>query len=349
MKVAVYSTKPYDRQFLDVANGGRHELRYLDCRLTDQTAPLAKGASAVCLFASDHAGEAAIAEFARLGIRLIALRTAGFNNVDLKAAAGRGIAVARVPAYSPHAVAEHTIALILSLVRKVHRAYNRVREGNFSLDGLMGFDLNGKTIGIVGAGNIGSVVARIARGFGCSVLAYDPVARADCEASGVHYVGMDELLDRSHIVTLHCPLNDSSRHLIGPAALARMRNGALLINTSRGAVVDTHAVIDALKQQRLGGLAIDVYEEEDALFFEDRSNGPIMDDQFARLLTFPNVLITGHQGFFTVEALTAIAATTIGNLNAFEDDGAPLHAVEHEPSGASSESHFRPTTHSSAS
>lgn len=327
MKVAVYSTKPYDRQFLDVANGGgRHELRYLECRLTVAATALAKGASAVCLFANDHANATTIMAFAHMGIRLIALRAAGFNNIDLAAARSHNITVARVPPYSPHAGAEHTFALILSLVRKVHRAHNRVREGNFSLDGLMGFDLFGKTIGIVGVGNIGSVVAKIARGFGCTVLAADPVRREDCDEI-VEYVPLKVLLERSEIVTLHCPLNDGTRHLIDEEAIARMKPGALLINTSRGAVVDTHAVIGALKRRRLGGLAIDVYEEEDALFFEDRSDQAIMDDQFARLLTFPNVLITGHQGFFTVEALTNIAATTIANLDNFEQTGRPLYPV----------------------
>jgi D-lactate dehydrogenase len=336
MKIAVFSTRPYDRQFLDAANAdGRHELRYLECPLNVSTTALAKGSSAVCLFANDHANATTIMAFAHMGVRLIALRSAGFNNVDLEAARSHGIIVARVPAYSPNAVAEHTFALILSLVRKVHRAYNRVREGNFSLEGLMGFDLVGKTIGIIGAGNIGSVVARIARGFGCQVLVADPVRRSECENAGVEYVSADELLERSDIVTLHCPLNAGSRHLIDSAALARMKNGALLINTSRGAVVDTHAVIDALKRGQLGGVAIDVYEEEEALFFEDRSDQAILDDQFARLLTFPNVLITGHQGFFTREALTNIAGTTIANLDAFERTGRPLHeiAIEDRVSG----------------
>nr|NUR37316.1 2-hydroxyacid dehydrogenase [Sphingomonas sp.] len=332
MKVAVFSTKPYDRQFLGPANAGRHELRYLDCRLTVATTALAKGSSAVCLFASDSANAATIMAFAHMGVRLIALRSAGFNNVDLSAAHAHGIAVARVPAYSPHAVAEHTFALILSLVRKVHRAYVRVREGNFSLDGLMGFDLFGKTVGVIGAGNIGSVVAKIATGFGCEVLAYDPVRRPECECIGVQYIGLPELFERSDVVTLHCPLNESTRHLIDGSALARMKPGALLINTSRGAVVDTKAVIHALKRRQLGGLAIDVYEEEDALFFEDRSDQAIIDDQFARLLTFPNVLVTGHQGFFTVEGLTNIAATTIANLDAFEQTGRALHPVGIEQS-----------------
>ena len=331
MRVIVYSTKPYDRQFLDAANAGRHELTYLDCRLTVATTALAKGAAGVCLFVNDEANATTMMAFAHMGIRLVVLRAAGFNNVDLAAARARDIAVARVPAYSPHAVAEHTFALILSLVRKIHRAYNRVREGNFSLDGLMGFDLAGKTLGIVGAGNIGSVVARIATGFGCKVLAADPVRRPDCEDKGVRYVSLNELLEQSDIVTLHCPLNEGTRHLIDAAALGRMRTGALLVNTSRGAVVDTHAVISALKREKLGGVAIDVYEEEDALFFEDRSSEPILDDQFARLLTFPNVLVTGHQGFFTVEALTNIAATTIANIDSFEKTGRPLHSIEREP------------------
>ena len=326
MKVAVFSTKPYDRQFLDEANAGRHELHYLDCRLTVATTALAKGSSAVCLFANDQANATTMMAFDHMGIRLVALRAAGFNNVDLQAARAHGITVARVPAYSPHAVAEHTFALLLSLVRKVHRAYSRVREGNFSLEGLLGFDLAGKTIGIVGTGNIGSVVAQVARGFGMNVLATDPVQNPEC-AAFVDYVSRDDLLARSDVVSLHCPLNDGTRHLIDEAALARMKRGAVLINTSRGAVVDTHAVIDALKRGRLSGLAIDVYEEEDALFFEDRSDKTIMDDQFARLLTFPNVLITGHQGFFTAEALKSIAETTIANLDAFAAIGKPLHEV----------------------
>ena len=332
MKAAVFSTKPYDRQFLDEANAaGRHELHYLETRLTGATAALAQGANAVCLFANDRADAAAIESLSAMGVRLIALRSAGFNNVDLEAAKAQGITVCRVPAYSPHAVAEHTFALILALVRKIHRAYNRVREGNFSLDGLLGFDLRGKTIGIVGVGNIGSVVARIARGFGCEVLASDPFPRRECELAGVRYCTLDELLDASDIVTLHCPLDAGSRHLIDASALERMKRGAILINTSRGAVLDTHAVIAALKRRRLAGLAIDVDEEEDALFFEDRSDETIADDQFARLLTFPNVLITGHQGFFTVEALTGIAETTIANLDAFERTGVPLHPVPAPP------------------
>lgn len=335
MKVAVYSAKPFDRQFLEAANrAGRHRLHYLDCRLTTATAARAKGSSAVCLFANDQANSVTMMGFAHIGVRLIALRSAGFDNVDLAAAQAHGISVARVPAYSPNAVAEHSFALILSLVRKIHCAYNRVRQGNFSLDGLMGFDLVGKTIGIVGAGNIGSVCAKIALGFGCSVLATDPVRRPECECAGVRYVELDELLKRSDIVTLHCPLTADTHHLIDANALARMKPGAILINTSRGAVVDTRAVAEALERGRLGGFGADVYEGEGELFFEDRSGQAIKDPLFIRLVGMPNVLITGHQGFLTIEALTNIASTTIANLDSFEKTGKPLHPVEPGPAAA---------------
>ena len=332
MHVAVFSTKAYDRQFLDAANAaGRHELTHFEVRLSCETVGLASSFDAVCAFVNDELDRGVLEELVRLGVRLIVLRCAGFNNVDLVAARELGVAVGRVPAYSPHAVAEHTFALLLTLVRKTHRAYNRVREGNFSLDGLLGFDLAGKTIGIVGVGEIGSVVARIAQGFGCKVLGSDPNPRADM-ASLVEYVALDQLLEQSDIVTLHCPLDGRTRHLIDAPALRRMKHGAILINTSRGAVVDTHAVIDALKRDRLGGLAIDVYEEEADLFFEDRSSQPILDDQFVRLLTFPNVIVTGHQGFFTAEALAKIAETTIENIDRFAQSGVALHPVEHAQS-----------------
>lgn len=326
MKVAVFSSKPYDRQFLDAANRGRHELRYLDCRLTIETTALAKGSSAVCLFANDQANATTMMAFAHMGVELIALRSAGFDNVDLQAARAHGITVARVPAYSPQAVAEHAFALLLSLNRKIHVAYNRVREGNFALDGLMGFDLAGKTMGIVGVGNIGVACATIAQGFGCRVLGTDPVRRGDA-TDLVDYVELEELLQRSDIVSLHCPLNDGTRHLIGDRELGHMKRGAILINTSRGAVIDTAAVIEALAAGRLAGLAIDVYEGEENLFFEDRSGESITDDRFLRLRAFPNVLITGHQGFFTTEALTKIAATTIENIDEFDRTGRAVHEV----------------------
>ena len=326
MKVAVFSSKLYDRQFLDAANAGRHELRYLDCRLTVATAALAKGSSAVCLFANDEANATTIMGFAHMAVELIALRAAGFDNVDLEAARAHGIAVARVPAYSPNAVAEHAFALLLSLNRKVHFAYERIRHGNFALDGLMGFDLVGKTVGIAGVGKIGSVAARIARGFGCSVLGTDPVRREDCSGI-VEYVELDRLLERSDIVTLHCPLKANTRNLIGARELARMKPTALLINTSRGAVIDTPAVLQALEASRICGLAIDVYEHESGLFLEDHSGEELHDKLFERLLALPNVLVTPHQGFFTCEALAKIASTTIENLDAFERTGRAVYEV----------------------
>ena len=338
MKVAVFSSKPYDRQFLDAANRGRHELRYLECGLTAATTAFAKDASAVCLFANDQANAGIIEALALAGVELIALRSAGFDNVDLEAARAHDIAVARVPAYSPNAVAEHAFALLLSLNRKVHLAYERVRHGNFALNGLMGFDLAGKTFGVVGTGNIGSVAARIAHGFGCNVLGVDPVRRDDCRGI-VEYVDLDELLKRSDIVSLHCPLNEATRHLIGSREIGLMKPAAVLINTSRGSVIDTPAVIEALQANRLGGLALDVYERERNLFFEDRSSEPVRDEQFLRLVAFPNVLITGHQGFFTTEALTNIAASTVQNLDAFERTGQAVHEVQFEESMASVASH----------
>lgn len=333
MKVAVFSSKQFDRKFLDAANGGRHELQHLECRLTAATAPLAQGSSAVCLFANDRADGAAIAALARGGVKLVALRAAGFDNVDLAAARAHGITVARVPAYSPNAVAEHAFALLLCLNRKIHLAYNRVREGNFALDGLIGFDLACKTFGIIGVGNIGSVAARIAAGFGCRVLGADPAEREDCRDI-VDYVALEDILDRADIVSLHCPLTDQTRHLLGPREFARMKPGAILINTSRGACIDTAALLRALDSGRLGGAALDVYEGEGGLFFEDHSGEPIRDAQFAELVSRPQVLITGHQGFLTAEALSNIARTTIDNITAFERTGTPVHEVVMPPAAA---------------
>jgi len=328
MKVAVFSAKPHDVQFLMAANADAgHELAFHDLRLGPDVLPLAAGAETVCAFVNDDLSETVIAGLARGGTRLIALRSAGFNHVDLSAAAAAGLVVARVPAYSPHAVAEHTLALILTLNRKTHRAFNRVREGNFALDGLLGFDLHGKTAGIVGTGAIGTVLARILTGFGCRVLAFDPYPNDACRALGVAYVSLMDVISESDILTLQCPLTPQTHHLIDDDAVAAMKPGMMLVNTSRGAVIDTRAVIRGLKSGRIGALGLDVYEEEADLFFEDRSNLIIPDDVFARLLTFPNVLITGHQGFFTSDALTAIAETTIGNITAFERQGSPLHPV----------------------
>ena len=333
MKVAVFSTKGYDRRFLEQANragGNRHALTFLEPRLTAVSAPLAGDATAVCAFVNDQLDRATLSILAGTGVRLIALRCAGFNNVDLAAAAELGIAVGRVPAYSPYAVAEHTIALILSLNRKIHRAYARVREGNFALAGLLGFDLRGRTAGIVGTGQIGMAVARILAGFGCQILAHDPAQNPELERLGGSYAPIGDLLSRSDIVTLHCPLTPGTRHLIDAGAVARMKPGVMLINTGRGALVDTEAAIAGLKSGAIGYLGLDVYEEESDLFFENLSDQIIQDDVFARLLTFPNVLITGHQAFFTAEALSAIAAATIENITRFEDDGAPASPVSLE-------------------
>ncbi|ALK09723.1 2-hydroxyacid dehydrogenase [Blastochloris viridis] len=330
MQVAVFSTKPYDRRFLDTANGGRHRLRYLDARLSAETAPLATGADAVCAFVNDELDAETLQALAGLGVRLIALRSAGFNHVDLAAAHRLKLPVAHVPAYSPHAVAEHTLALILTLNRKTHRAYNRVREGNFALDGLLGFDLAGKTAGVVGTGQIGELVSRILIGFGCTILAHDVRPNPACEAMGVRYVERDALFASSDIVSLHCPLTPETRHFVNDALLKRTKRGMMLINTSRGAVIDTAAAIRGLKNGTIGSLGLDVYEEEAHLFFDDRSNRVIQDDVFARLLTFPNVLITGHQAFFTAEALRNIAETTMANLTAFETTGRAVHEVPAE-------------------
>lgn len=319
MRVAVFSTKPYDREFLEAANERHgHELVFLEPRLAPETASLAAGFPAVSAFVNDRLDAAVLGALKEGGTRVVALRSAGFNHVDLGEAKRLGIVVTRVPAYSPHAVAEHAVALVLALNRKVHRAYNRVREGNFSLEGLVGFDLCGKMVGVVGTGKIGAVFARIMAGMGCRLLAYDPVPSDECRAMGVEYVALERLWAESDVISLHLPLTAETRHLVDRAALERMKPGVMLVNTSRGGLVDTPAVIRALKSGRLGYLGIDVYEEETALFFEDHSGHVIRDDVFARLLTFPNVLVTGHQGFFTREALSAIAETTLANLAAFE-------------------------------
>lgn len=337
MKVAVFSTKAYDREFLETANADAgHEIRYLDARLTLDTAPLAAGAQAVCAFVNDELGRSILERLAQLGVRLIALRSAGFNNVDLTAALELNITVARVPSYSPYAIAEHTVALILTLNRKIHRAYYRVREGNFALDGLLGFDLRGKTAGIVGTGQIGAVVVRILKGFGCTVLAHDPYPNPACEALGARYVTIEELFSASDIISLHCPLTPHTHHLVDAASIQKMKRGVMLINTSRGAVVDTRAAIRGLKDGIIGSLGLDVYEEEADLFFEDLSHRFIDDDVFARLLTFPNVIITGHQAFFTTEAMRNIAETTIANISAFESHGRAENEVSIEKLAAPS-------------
>lgn len=319
MKVAVFSTKSYDKQFLVAANADySHELLFFEPRLTADTAILASEIPAVCAFVNDQLDEKTLKVLAKQETRLIALRAAGYNNVDLQAATKLGLTIVRVPAYSPYAVAEHTIGLILTLNRKIHRAYNRVREGNFSLDGLLGFDLNGQTIGIIGTGKIGVIVAQILKGFGCQLLAYDLHPNPECEALGAKYVELPELFHNSDIISLHCPLTPENHHLINAQALEQMKQGVMLINTSRGALLDTQAVISALKSRKVGYLGLDVYERETDLFFEDLSEDVIQDDVFQRLLTFPNVLITGHQAFFTENALKNIAETTLSNITNFE-------------------------------
>jgi len=319
MRIAVFSTKSYTRDYFDRANARLgHELAYFEPRLQVETAALAAGFPAVCTFVNDQVDAPVLECLRRGGTRVIALRCAGFNNVDLKAADRLGVVVVRVPAYSPYSVAEHTVALMLALNRRVHRAYNRVREGNFALDGLVGFELRSRTIGVIGTGRIGAALVEIMTGFGSRILAYDVEPSAAVRGSGAEYVPLDDLLAAADIISLHCPLLPPTHHLINSAAVARMKPGVMLINTSRGGLVDTRAVIGGLKTGRIGALGLDVYEEEEALFFDDHSGKVLQDDVFARLLTFPNVIITGHQAFLTEEALTAIAETTLSNITQVE-------------------------------
>jgi D-lactate dehydrogenase len=329
MRVAVFSTKSYDQHFLECANREHdhgHELTFFEPRLLHDTAPLAAGFEAVCAFVNDRLDADVLRTLHEHGTRLVALRSAGFNHVDLEAADALGLTVVRVPAYSPHAVAEHALALILALNRRIYRSYNRVREGNFSLEGLLGFDLHGKTIGIIGTGKIGTIFAQMLTGFGCTVLAHDPFPNPDAEAV-VTYVPLLTLFERSDVISLHTPLTPETHRLIDAEAIAQMKDGVMIVNTSRGQLVDTLAVIDGLKSGRIGHLALDVYEEEENLFFQDLSDRVIQDDVFSRLLTFPNVLVTGHQAFFTAEALTAIAETTMANVSAYETGHGTIHRV----------------------
>lgn len=325
MTCAVFDTKPYDREFLTRAAGENSGLRFLEFRLGPETVFAIEDASAVCVFVNDKVNREVIAALAEKGVKHIALRCAGFNNVDLTAAKEHGLIVTRVPAYSPHAVAEHTVALLMTLNRKIHRAYNRVREQNFSLNGLVGFDLHGKTVGIVGTGKIGRITAEIFRGFGCRVLASDPI-RDDAWAAerGISYTDLDDLLAESDVISLHSPLFPETFHLLDAERFARMKPGVFIVNTSRGKLIDTKALIEVLKSGQVGGVALDVYEEEEGIFFEDHSGHVLQDDDLTRLLTFPNVLITSHQAFLTNEALSEIARVTVANLAAVGSGGEPL-------------------------
>ena len=332
MKIAVFDTHSYDRHAFDAANVAfGHELVFFEARLTPDTAVLAAGFTAICAFVNDRIDAAALGRLRDSGVRLIALRSAGYNNVDLKAAAHLGIRIARVPEYSPYAVAEHAVALLLSLNRRMHRAFSRVRDANFSLDGLVGFDLHGKTVGLVGAGRIGTVFARIMRGFGCDVLAHDAAPDdALIRDLQVRFVDLATLYRESDIISLHVPLTPATRHLIDAEALCAMKKGVFLINTGRGALIDTPALIAALKRGHIGAAGLDVYEEEEGIFFSNLSDTGVQDDILARLLTFPNVLVTSHQGFLTHEALANIAATTLGNVSAFERGDVLVNEVQAE-------------------
>jgi len=322
MKIAFFGSKPYDeKSFLQTNAAFNHEIVFFAEHLTEKTSVLAEGFDAVCVFVNDKLDAPLLEILASYQIYAIALRCAGFNNVDLEAAKRFKIPVVRVPAYSPHAVAEHALALILTLNRKTHRAYNRVREGNFALEGLLGFDLYGKTVGVIGTGKIGLTAAQIIKGFGCRLLGYDLYPSDECKALGLEYVSLEALYSQADIITIHCPLTPQTQHLIDEKAINQMKPGVMLINTSRGAIVDTAAVIEGLKSHKIAALGLDVYEEENELFFEDWSGSIIQDDVFSRLLTFPNVLITAHQAFFTQEALSKIATVTLQNLTDIETLG----------------------------
>ena len=326
MKIAFFSTQPYDKEYFERYNT-QHEIIFFEARLNEQTVNLAKGCNAVCAFVNDQLNAAVLNALNEMGIKIIAQRCAGFNNVDVATARQNNITVVRVPAYSPHAVAEHALALIMTLNRKTHKAYNRVREGNFSVDRLTGFDLFGKTVGVIGTGKIGECFARIMHGLGCKVVTFDIVINKELEGLGIKYLPLNELLEQSNIVSLHCPLTEQTKHLINNETLGVMKDGAMLINTSRGALVDTRAVINFLKNGKLGYLGLDVYEQEEKLFFHDLNENVITDDILVRLLGFPNVLITSHQGFLTDEALTQIAIVTLQNISDFEKNKPLINKV----------------------
>lgn len=329
VKVSLFDTHGYEREAFTAANEGLgHQLTFLEPRLTSATASLAAGHDAVCAFVNDRVDAIALEALRGCGVRIVALRSAGYNHVDLAAAATLGLPVVRVPEYSPYAVAEHAVALVLTLNRKIHRAYARVREWNFSLEGLVGFDLHGKTVGVVGTGKIGRAAARIFHGFGCKVLAFDVRPHPELAAlPGLQYAALDTLYREADVLSLHVPLTPSTHHMIDEAALARMKRGVMIINTGRGALLDSRALLAALKTGHIGAAGLDVYEEEEGVFFRDLSDKVLQDDVLARLLTFPNVLVTSHQAFLTREALGNIATTTLESLTAFERGAALVHEV----------------------
>ena len=316
-KIAFFSTQSYDRHFF-ADRSKKHHFEFFETRLKSNTVQLAEGFDGVCVFVNDKLNQANLKQLAEMNVRLVALRCAGFNNVDLKAAEKYNIRVMRVPAYSPEAVAEHAMALTLTLARKTHKAYGRVRDGNFSLERLSGFNIHGKTIGVIGTGKIGQAFIRIIRGFGANVIAYDKYPSEEMKQLGVQYKQLDEVFAGSDILSLHCPLTPETHHLINEKTLHKMKKGAMLVNTSRGKLIDTSAVIDSLKESHLGFLAIDVYEEEDKLFFRDLSETVIRDNQIAQLMAYPNVLITAHMGFFTRESLEEITRITLNNFDDYD-------------------------------
>lgn len=315
MKIAIYSTKNYDRKYFELVNMKYgFELEFFDFSLNELTAKMAEYANVVCIFVNDDGSRKVLEKLAELGVKTIALRCAGFNNIDLEAAKELGLNVVRVPAYSPEAVAEHTVGLMLTLNRHIHRAYQRTREANFSLEGLIGFNMYGRTVGVIGTGKIGIAVMRILKGFGMNILAFDPFKNPLVDELGTKYVELDELYAKSQVITLHCPATPENYHLLDAKAFSKMRDGVMIINTSRGSLIDSPAAIEALKQRRIGALGMDVYENERELFFEDKSNEVILDDVFRRLSSCHNVLLTGHQAFLTEEALMSIADVTLDNI-----------------------------------
>jgi len=329
MKIAIFSARHYDREFLNAANAtAKHELRFFEASLEQETVALAAGYEAVCIFVNDTADAAVLKALADGGTRLVALRCTGFNNVDLKAADQLGLKVVRVVAYSPYSVAEHVVALLQAINRKIHRAYNRTRDSNFTLDGLMGFDLHGKTVAIIGTGRIGRVLTGIMLGFGCEVLGYDKFQSPEFLALGGRYAQLAEICTKADIISLHCPLTPETHYIVDADMLSHLKHGTLLINTSRGGLVDTEAAIEALKSGQLGGLALDVYEQEADLFYRDLSSTVVSDDVFERLLSFPNVIVTGHQAFFTREAITTISETTIKSVTEFASGQVLSEAIQ---------------------